>query len=107
MMPKMRCSQRSAIISLACGVSRNEKCRCQQRNEIASRQESMRDTSVALCISLKEHRSGLTGRSSIDQSAEGRAGKFLQQEKDYSYENTFRQSARVAPRSLCGPDVPV
>jgi len=44
----------------------------------------MGDTSVALWISLKEHRSGLTGRSSIEQSAEGRAGKFLQQEKDYS-----------------------
>src|SRR5216684_3273378 len=28
MMPKMKCNQRMAIISLACGVSRKEKCGC-------------------------------------------------------------------------------
>src|SRR6266403_1356441 len=41
MIPKTRCSQRSAIISLACGVSRNEKCGSHWGKEITSRKKFM------------------------------------------------------------------
>src|ERR1700719_830824 len=51
MIPKTRCSQRSAIISLAWGVSRNEKCGSHSGKEITSRKKFMGTprTSCASC----------------------------------------------------------
>src|SRR5258708_32200482 len=107
MMPKMRCSQRSAIISLACGVSRNEKCGCHSGKENMKR---CRNTATPRNWGELSSRTTVTDCGGDRQSCNPtmvELREFVSRgESHYSYENTFRRSELEAPRSFCGPGVP-
>src|SRR5260370_18832765 len=64
MMPKMRCSQRRAIISFASAVSSKAKCGRHAGNESAKRLKIM-GTSVVYQIVLRNYRNGLRRNPSI------------------------------------------
>jgi hypothetical protein len=71
-MPKIKCSQRSAIISLASGFSRNEKCGVHAGKVSASKSKNMENLRLqtqraahASMITAMEHGNGTPRRNTV------------------------------------------